>query len=473
MLEGGRSCFKVRIEYSDMTLTEKISRKILDSRFSELPDGAVRAVRRSVQDCIGCAVAGIRDPASEKIIGYLSGTGARGGCTVIASSLRLPPAEAALANGVTAHALDYDDVNNASIAHTSVVLLPAAIAACELTSAGGGDLILGMAIGFEMIARLGLAMLPEHYDHGWHSTSTLGVMGAAAAAGRILGLDVDQMRAALGTAASLASGTKQNFGTMTKPLHAGHAAGSGVMSALLAKQGFSADDDIMERGLSFPRLFGGGRVPDLSQIAENWGDPWELEASGITIKKYPCCAGNHSSLDAMLKLLGENEIKPGEVKKITCEVPALVMGILHRHSPASAREARFSLEFAMAAAVNDRAAGLRQYTDQRVNDPSIRRLMARVETIEMGPELAAELRGGDLKGSRVTVELEDGRIIRSSAGEARGHPGDPLTDEELDTKFRECSMGILPEKNIDRALSIIAELENLEKLDSLTRILCP
>jgi 2-methylcitrate dehydratase PrpD len=453
-----------------MTLTEKVCRKILADSFSDLPREAVIMVKRAVQDCIGCAVAGTGDPAGEKILHYLGDTGAKGECTVISSWLCLPPAEAALANGVLAHALDYDDVNNASIAHTSVVLVPAAMAVCEKVRASGSDLILAYAAGFEMIARLGRAMLPEHYEHGWHSTSTLGVMGAATAAGKLLRLGPREMGQALGIAASFASGTQQNFGTMTKPLHAGHAARSGVMAALIAKEGFTAEPDILAQGYSFARVFGAGRVPDLSTVAENWANPWELLESGITIKRYPCCAGNHSSLDVMLKLVKDYDIKPEEVRKITCEVPGLVIGILHRHKPRTAAEARFSLEFAMAAAVKDRAAGLHQYTDSKVNDPLIRAVMKRVEQSQMTQELMAELRGGDLKGSRITVQLSDGRKIQGQTGEARGHPGDPLTDEELEAKFRECTEGILPDENTGKALILLARLENLDEISKLTNL---
>jgi 2-methylcitrate dehydratase PrpD len=454
-----------------MTLTERISAKILAAEFSQLPEAAVSVVKRSVMDCIGCAVAGSREAASEKILRYILSTGAKGDCTVIASSVKLPPAEAALLNGVSGHALDYDDVNNASIAHTSVVLIPAALAAAEETGGSGKILILAYAAGFEMIARLGLFMLPDHYRHGWHSTATLGVMGACAASGKILGLDMDRMCHALGIAASLASGSQQNFGTMTKPLHAGHAARSGVTAAILARQGFTAEKDILEKGYSFARLFGGGIVPDLSGVAEKWAEPWELVNSGITLKKYPCCAGNHSSLDAMLKLVSENNIKPEKVKRVFCEVPSLVMGILHRHQPNTVAEARFSLEFAMATAIVEKAAGLRQYIDEKVNDPMVRKIMERVEQREMSKELMAELNAGDLKGSRVTVELDDGRIFEERTGEARGHPGDPLTDSELEAKFRECAEGILPDDNIEQAMALFRDLENLDDIKKLSGVL--
>jgi 2-methylcitrate dehydratase PrpD len=204
------------------------------------------------------------------------------------------------------------------------------------------------------------------------------------------------------------------------------------------------------------------------EVEKKWGKPWELIGSGITIKKYPCCAGNHSSLDVMLKLASENDIRPEEVKKITCEVPGLVTGILHRHRPATALEARFSLEFAMAAAVVERAAGLKQYADERVNDPLIRSVMEKVETKEMEMKLMSELDGGDLKGRRVTVELEGVRKIEGETGEARGHMGDPLTDLELAAKFRECAEGILPDGNIRRALSLIEGLDDLEDIRDIT-----
>ena len=451
-----------------MSLTLELSRRMASAHFSKLPAGASAMAKVAIRDFFACALAGSRTPVAAKLLAYVQHHESPGPAPIIGvPGLRLAPAAAAWIVGTLGHALDYDDVNSVAVAHTSVALVPAILALAETRRASGKEVITAYAVGFELIVQLGRRLNPALYEHGWHSTLTLGALGAAAAAGKILRLSPEKLCHALGIASSFAAGTRQNFGTMTKPLHAGNAARAGVTAALLAADGFTADPDILGAPYGLGRIFSPGRPKDLSAMARNWARPWELIASGIAIKKYPCCAGNHSSLDAMLKLAAAYDLRPEQVQRITCEVPALVMGILLRHRPRTAAEARFSLEFAMAVAVLDRAAGLRQYTDRRLQDPRVQRLLLKVMTRELPKVMQKRLGGGGLHGSRVTVELKGGEKIQAEAGAARGHPGAPLREAEHWAKFRECAKGVM---SLSQAEKLFAALTRLDQIPEVRRL---
>ncbi len=449
-------------------LTSDIARRIAQARFADLPAQAASMAKVAIRDYVACALAGSRTEVAAKILVYARRYELCGTAPVIGvKKLRLSPPAAAWVNGLFGHALDYDDLNQVAVAHTSVALAPAIFALAEKSRISGKQAILAYAVGFELIVKLARFLNPDHYEHGWHSTLTLGALGAAAAAGKALGLAPEKISYALGIASAFAAGTRQNFGTMVKPLHAGNAARAGVTAGLLAADGFSADLDILGAEYGLGKVMSPGAPVDLKPMARRWARPWELAASGIAIKKYSCCAGNHSSLDAMLKLVAENDMTPEPVRRIICEVPTLVQGILHRHRPRTAAEAKFSLEFAMAVAVADRAAGLAQYTDRRLKDPALRRLMAKVETKTLPKPLEKRLRGGGLKGARVTVELQSGQKLGAETGEARGHAGDPLSEAEHWAKFEECADGVISRP---RAQALFAALGGLDQIIDARKI---
>src|SRR5438093_211506 len=226
-----------------MTATARLAEFVVKTTLRECPDGAITQVRRAALDTLGVMLAGAAEPAAASVRAVVRAEGSTPLCTVVGTSLRTAPTWAALANGTAGHAHDFDDTNFALMGHPSAPLLAAALAAGEAEMADGGAVVLAYLIGFEVSAALGLAFNPDHYTRGWHATSTIGTLGCAAAAAKLLGLDAGQTRHALGVAASLASGLKENFGSMAKPFHAGHAARNGVFAAMLAREGFTASDD--------------------------------------------------------------------------------------------------------------------------------------------------------------------------------------------------------------------------------------
>src|SRR3972149_3219544 len=225
------------------------------------------------------------------------------------------PARAAVANGTAAHALDFDDTNFAMMGHPSAPVLSAALAAGELALADGRALVHAFLLGFEVETAMAEVMNPPHYEKGFHATGTLGTMGAAAAAARLLGLDAEQTRTALAIAASQASGLTENFGTMTKPFHAGHAARSGVLSALLAREGFTASAQAIEGPQGYFAVLGAGKREE--QALESLGAPWKILETGVAVKPYPSCACPHSIIDSALELRRTHNITPEQVAEVT------------------------------------------------------------------------------------------------------------------------------------------------------------
>lgn len=427
------------------------------------PDAARMRAAAAVRDTAGVILAGVVEPAAQVVRG-LAGEG-RGECRILGTPLLAGPEEAALANGVAAHALDYDDMCFVSLAHPSCALVPAALSTAELVQASGAAVIDAYAVGFELECRLGNVMNPRHYhERGWHCTSSIGTLGAAAAAARILGLDIDQTGHALGIAASSACGLKENLGTMVKPLHAGLAARNGVMAARLARAGFTAS----ERALDGPQGYlavmdsQGSRLDD---AVADLGTRWEILETGITVKLYPCCAATHPPLDALLDLASREAITPEQVDTIDVEVDSMTPRLLIYDRPTTGLEAKFSMPFCAASAVIHGRPDIEAFDVERIQEPAVQALLPKI-TLRANPAYDA---AAPLSQARVTVQLRDGRTISQSSDGARGYPG-RLTDEELAVKFDGCARRSMPQAAIERAWSALMRLDEVGDVRSLTEL---
>jgi 2-methylcitrate dehydratase PrpD len=451
-----------------MSATTAVADFVARCRWADCPAPAVAAARRAILDCLGVMLAGSLEPSARTLQAIALAEGGSPVCTIVGTGRRTGAVWAALCNGTAAHALDFDDTNFILLGHPSAPVLAAALAAGELALADGQALVHAFLLGFEVETTLAAVINPAHYEHGWHATSTLGTLGAAAAAARLLGLDAAQVRTALAVAASQASGLKQNFGTMTKPFHAGHAARSGVLAALLAREGWTASERALEGPEGFFDVLGAGarRLEALDTL----GAPWKILASGVAVKPYPSSACTHSIIDGALELGRRHQIRPDDVAEVTVGVSALAARILIHSDPRTGLEARFSAEFSAAAALCDGRVGLATFRDDKARDPAIRALMARVR-MHVDPDIPAD--GERHTWTRVTVRLTDGRSWSVGPREAPGHPGNPLAQDALREKFAECAGLALP---ADRAESVRQMLETLEAcpdLRSLTAILGP
>jgi 2-methylcitrate dehydratase PrpD len=439
---------------ASLTPLERIAAFVAASRPSA--DARARAAV-AVMDTVGVAIAGSIEPAAQIVrttLGPLRTLGPSDPrtlepCSVWGTSLRASAPDAALANGTAAHALDYDDMCFVSLAHPSAPLVPAIVAAGEMVGAAGRAVLDAYVAGFEIQARLGRLMNPRHYQRGWHCTSTLGALSAAAGAARLLGLDAAATAHALAIAASSASGLKENFGTMVKPLHAGLAARDGVLAALLAKGGMTASASVLDGAQGYLHAFDSER-DDLSTAVADLGTRWEILDTGITVKLYPSCAGTHPALDAVLDLIADERFTDDDVQRIDVDVDAIVPTILIYARPTTALQAKFSLPFCVAAAVVFGSVGIDTFDDARIRDERVAALMSRV-TMRVDEEIGKGK--PSLTEARVRVTLTDGRVLVREAHGARGYPEKPASPADLEAKFLSCAMRAVPESDARATLA--------------------
>jgi 2-methylcitrate dehydratase PrpD len=428
------------------------------------PEARARAAG-AFRDTIGVILAGASEPAA-RLVRAMAADEGHGTCHVLGTTVRTSAGFAAMANGAAAHALDYDDMCFVSLAHPSCVLVPAILAAGELTGVPGARLMDAYVVGFEVECRLGLAMNPRHYhQRGWHATSSIGTVGAAAAAARVLGLDEHATGAALGIAASSACGLKENMGTMVKPLHAGLAARNGLTAARLAQSGLTASDCALDGPQGYLAVMDSEHSSVDSFIAD-LGTRWEILETGITVKLFPSCAATHPALDALLDVRRREHLVAEQIESVEIAVDSMTPRLLLYPRPATELEAKFSMPFCAAAAIVYGAPGIDTFRMARIQEPAVRRVMERV-TLRANQEFD---RSAPLSRARVTIHLNDGRVLTQEADGARGYPG-RLTDHDLEAKFRDCARRALAPASIDRAWEGLRAIETIADVRALTPLL--
>lgn len=419
-------------------------------------------------DTIGVTLAGVSEPASRIVREQVSIEGGNA-CTVIGTNHRTGVSAAALANGTAAHALDFDDMCFVSLAHPSAPLVAALLAAGEVAGATGVTLLDAYVAGFEVETRLGQALNPRHYQRGWHCTSTLGAVGAAAAVARVLGLDAAATSHALAIAASSASGLKENFGTMVKPLHAGLAARSAVTAGLLARSGMTASANALDGPQGLLHAMDGQQA-SFGDSLDDLGSRWEILDTGITVKLYPSCAGTHPSLDAILDLRQRERIEADAVERVEIDVDSITPTILIHARPATGLEGKFSMPFCAAAALVYGAVGVDTFDEAHIADERVRQLLPR---IHMRADSSLDGVAAALTQARVAIHLRDGRVVSQYADGARGYPSNPARPEELDGKFLSCASRVLSETAASRALDVVRRLDDLDDVRRLMPLLVP
>jgi 2-methylcitrate dehydratase PrpD len=417
-----------------MALTQDLGRFVAGVSFERLPNGAADVARTGFIDTIATMIAGAHDPAPQLLRKALGPAG--GEATLYFTGERCPPPEAAWINGTAGHALDYDDVASLR-GHPSTVLVPAILAEGEALGASGSAMLAAYVAGYETWAELAWRDPGHHHRKGWHPTGIFGPIGAAAACASLRRLDADAAARALALAASQSSGIMANFGTMTKPFHAGHSARAGLISARLAEFGFTAALDALEHPQGFLAAVSPEGAVDRETPADGVGKEWRILKYRLGIKKYPACYCTHRALDAMLELLGRHPLKPADIARITVSLSDTHALILRNHQPQTGLAAKFSMEFAMAAAVISRRAGLAEYTDGFVCRAEVQELMRKVG-VETNRNYDPEVSGASVF-DQVRVELAGGGVLESEkVARAKGHADRPLSEGELFEKFRIC-----------------------------------
>jgi 2-methylcitrate dehydratase PrpD len=416
-------------------VTRQLAEYAVTKDLSAMPGDVRNLAAAALIDTVGVALAGRDEDAVRILRDVLPDTSAQDEATVLLDGSRTDAPTAALINATAGHALDYDDVTDLIYGHPSVVLWPAVLAAGEKAGASGQALVEAYVAGFEVQCAVASAMpVREHYGRGWHSSATLGVLGAAAASARLLGLDVDAAGRALGLAASMAGGSRQNFGTMTKPLHPGMAARDGVFAAVLAGAGFTADTAQLESPLGYFANF--TDECDLSQVQPSLDGPWALTTHGLNVKKYPCCYCTHRTADAALMLAAREDIKAADVQSITLTLEPGGFDPLIHHRPKTGLEGKFSAEYVIAAALLDGRVGLAAFTDAAVLRPQAQELLRKVEIAEQErpPSGAAEW-----TQAYAVLEITTATARHSLRVDVpTGHCKLPMERTDLEEKFRDC-----------------------------------
>jgi 2-methylcitrate dehydratase PrpD len=423
---------------------------------SDLPDRCVEATTIGILDYVGVTIAGADEEPARIVASMVPDSDE---APVIPSGRKLSAADAALVNGVAGHVLDYDDV--ALSGHPSVVLAPAILAEGHKLGSSGDDIIAAYVAGYEIWALLEALEPGAYHERGFHPTAVFGTIATSAACARLHRLDADRAVHAIAIGASLASGLVANFGTMTKSFHAGRTAQSGIVAARLAQRGFTAATDVLEHRTGFMRAHSPSSKPDLDGTDAGLGSHWRMPTSGINVKRYPTCYATHRSIDAMIDLAQQRDLRPEAVKEIRVHTGVTQRLMLRNTNPQTGLEAKFSMEFAMASALVARRVGLSELTDAFVRRPDVSSVFAKVNVTTTEEK-------GDLDFApedRLSVVLTSGEVIEHAPiADAKGSWRRPMTRDELEQKFVDCAT-----RGLDRehALRLFEQLWSIERLRSV------
>jgi len=447
-----------------IALTDGLGRFIAELRYQDIPKDAISFIHTGFADCVGVMIAGAGEPAPQMVRAMLAPAGDE--ATLLFGAGRASAPEAAWINGTAAHALDFDDV--AQRGHPSTVLVPAILAEAEAIGASGEAMVLAYAAGYETWAELVRRETDQHHSKGWHPTGIFGSIGAAAACASLRRLDAEQAAHAIALGASQSAGLMSNFGTMTKPFHAGRSAHAGVVSARLAGKGFTAALDALEHPQGFLAAVSPAGRTDFESALEA-GSVWKLARDGLSVKKYPLCYCTHRALDGMLDLLQADKVDAAKVSRVTVSTSRRNVTILRNHAPQTGLEAKFSMEFAMASALIAGRAGLAELTDDFVRRADVQALMKRVVVKQDEREDPAA--PGYAIYDEVTLETDGHPPLGSiQVTKVRGGPDLPLSREELWAKFEGCvqaGTANVPARDLFDALMSLDRLPQVRNLPGL------
>jgi 2-methylcitrate dehydratase PrpD len=460
-------------ETSASGLTHYVAGFVTGTTYADIPDEVCALGKKSILDGLGLALAGSVAQSGALVRRHLESLNLGSGrASVIGMGRKAAPRFAAFANGIAIHADDYDDTQLAVapdrvyglLTHPTAPALPAALAMGEHTGASGRDVMLAYQLGVEVECKIAEAIDPRHYQTGFHSTATCGTFAAASAAAKLMRLGRDATTRALSIAGSQSAGLRENFGTMTKPFHAGRSSESGVVAAEFAAFGWTATDKILEAPRGFFRAAGGGF--DLSAIQDKLGAPWTFASPGVSIKPHPSGSLTHPGMTELLRLIRVHDIRPEQVRHVRVGTNSNMPNALIHRRPTDELQAKFSMEFCMAILLLERRAGLSQFTDEVVNRPDVK---AMIEKVSFVVDDDAERAGYHKMTTIIEIVLMDGRTISGRADFGKGSPADPMTYDEVAEKFRECADYARWSKTAARdVVAMVRDLETLPAIERLT-----
>ena len=452
-------------------LTRKLANFYSELDYEDLSSQVVDRAKYFCLDYLGVAIRGSITPSSVSMRQALKTLSADGESVVMGTSMRTAPQYAALGNGTAAHSLEMDDVSNDASLHPGVATLPAAFACGDLERVSGRDLITSVTAGYDLMIRLGRALDPrKHYARGFHPTATCGTFGGAIVASRLLGLDANQATWSLGIAGSQAAGSLEFLaeGAWTKRFHAGWAAHSGLIAALLAREGFIGPTTILEGRDGF--LHGYSDDADQSVALEGLGDLFYINK--VSIKPHSCCRYKQGPIDCLLQLVHQQGLKADEVEQVTVGVLKAGFNVVaapedQKRNPRNVIDAQFSMPFGAAAAITYGRASLEEYTEATLDLPEIKGLISRVRCVE---DPALEVNYPSQWPAWVEVETRDGRKLRAEVDYPKGDPENALSWDELKDKFRNITAPVIPSDKQREIIDAVDSLENLEDIRVLARM---
>jgi 2-methylcitrate dehydratase PrpD len=439
-------------------LTGTLSDFIVSTEAAKIPPDAYEHARVAFMDWVGVTMAGKDDPLVHKLIQYADIMGGNQQSTVIGHKMKKSVAQATLINGSASHALDYDDTLVAFFGHPSVTLFPSLLALSEWKEKSGSDFLTAYLVGLEAGATVGASAGLQHYMVGWHATSTIGHLASAAGCARLLGLDRQQVSYALGIAGTQACGLKRVFGTMCKPFHAGRASEAGLMAAMLAGEGFTSAEDILEGPHGF---FAALKGAEQKEVVARLGVRWEVE--GLAQKYHASCHATHSPLEAAWSVVKEKEIALDNIESITVHSSQLALDAAGKMNPTTGLEGKFSIPYCVANALLRGVTGMEAFTDEKVNDPAVRALMEKVKVV-LDPGIAA-------LESKVEVETADGNVYSAFSDILREIPPLDTKRERIVLKTMDLCAPVLGSEAAQKMVDQILNLERIENMRSFAETL--
>lgn len=447
------------------SLILQIARWCVGLRFEDIPDEVIDIAKNALTDYVAVTIAGSSMPVAKNLQQFAVQRAPQGNCSVFGTEQKSNMAYASYANGAASHALDFDDVSWATIGHPTVTVAPVAFAVAEEQKLDGASILRAYVAGVEAQHQIARWVMPQLSEQGWHTTPVIGVFGATVAAGILLELDEDTLAHALAIAASSASGVRGNFGSQTKAMHAGLAAFNGINAVELAMIGVTGKPNVIESADGFAQCFTGISMLEGAEVT--LGKYWDLKENGLVFKQYPCCSGSHPAIDCWDAFLQERSLNADDIEYLQVGVSLLGPRELVCNCPQNAIEAKFSMQYALAARLIHGGVGLTEFTDEAVLDQRIQVLMPKVQ-IRIDPELE-KLGFIGTAPVKIRVYLKNGEMISLGNDLAKGNPEKPFSQEEIDRKFMACVVSKYGENRCLHWLTALAHLDTAtyEELNQL------